>query len=73
MTGIPIVDAGLNFFNFIRMLALIGIVGFGGLLLIAASGYFAQPYSRWGLFVREYITGENRPWGRNWMGYGLWA
>jgi hypothetical protein len=40
------------------MLVNFGIVVFLGILLVALSGFFAPPYSRWGLFVNRYITGD---------------
>jgi hypothetical protein len=55
MTGIPMFDAVFNFVNFIRVLAGIGIVVFVALLLIGVTGFFAPPYSRWGLFVGRYV------------------
>jgi hypothetical protein len=71
MTGIPIVDAVINFFNFIRVIAGVGIVVFMALLVIGVSGFFAPTYSQWRLFVGDYITGANRPWGRNLTGIWL--
>jgi hypothetical protein len=63
MTGVPVFDAVIDFINFVRMIAGIGIVICGAIIVIGIIGSFAAPYSGWGLFVRRYTTGDERPWG----------
>ena len=66
MTGIPLFDAFYDLINFLRTVALLGLVGLGILLVIGATGSL-QPYTSWGLFVERYMTGGHLPWGYSLM------